>query len=360
VSAERPIAAGPAAAGFRWPAEWEPHAATWLSWPHNLDTWPGRLEQAERAFVEIVAALSPHEEVRINVVGDRMEDRVRARLAARGVEVDRAVRFFQIPTDDAWVRDHGPIFVVGEGPPGEREVALHDFGFNAWGGKYPPWDRDNAVPAKIAELAKLQRFESSWVLEGGSIDGNGDGCILTTESCLLNPNRNRGADGRAVTREDVEQVLADTLGATDVVWLAEGIAGDDTDGHIDDIARFVALDRVVAAVEDDASDTNHHPLQKNFECLQAFRGAQGQAFDVVALPMPPALVLDGQRCPASYANFYLANNVALVPTFDVPSDTRAIDVLRDCLPGREVIAIDSRDLVLGLGAIHCLTQQLPR
>lgn len=349
----------PARAGFRWPAEWEPHAATWLSWPHNPETWPGRLAAAEQAFAAIVAALSPHEEVRINVCSEEMEDHVRGLLVRRGVEVDRCVRFFPIPTDDAWVRDHGPIFLVGKGEAGNRDVALADFGFNAWGGKYPPWNRDDAVPQQIAEQLGIECFDIDWILEGGSIDGNGAGCILTTESCLLNPNRNRGKKGATVTRGEVEAVLADTLACDEVVWLGAGVDGDDTDGHIDDIARFVAPDRVVAVLEEDTGDVNYLPLRQNWERLEAFRSARGTRFDVIALPMPPPLVLDGQRCPASYANFYLANNTALVPTFDAPSDSRAIEILADCLPGRDVVPIDSRDLVFGLGAVHCLTQQVP-
>jgi agmatine deiminase len=247
----------------------------------------------------------------------------------------------------------------GEGLSGEATTALADFGFNAWGEKYPPWDRDNAVPAQIAEALKIPHFKCDWILEGGSIDGNGSGCILTTESCLLNANRNTRASGDPVTRDDVEAVLARVLDCREVVWLGEGVEGDDTDGHIDDIARFVAPDRVVVVREENASDANHRPLEENWDRVKAFRDSRGRAFDVIALPMPPPLVVEGQRCPASYANFYLANNTALVPTFDVPSDSLAMEILADCLPGREVVPIDSRDLVLGLGAVHCLTQQVP-
>ena len=347
------VDATPAALGYRWPAEWEPHRATWLSWPHNADTWPGRLERVHAPFVEMVRALQGREEVRINVGSEALEAEVRRRLHAGGVDADRGVRFFRIATDDAWVRDHGPIFVVREAG-GRREPAVLDFGFDSWGRKYGPWEQDDAVPRRIAEALGLRRFEPGLVLEGGSIEGNGEGTVLTTESCLLNPNRGAGR-----TREALERVLAEQLGARRVLWLGEGIAGDDTDGHVDDLARFVDAGTVVTVVEPDSSDPNHAPLAENLRRLRGMRDADGKPLAVAILPMPPPLVVEGQRCPASYANFYLANGVALVPVFGTPSDARALAVLRECLPGRELVAISAADLVLGLGAIHCLTQQEP-
>ncbi len=368
----------PARDGYRWPAEWEEHAATWLSWPHNPDTWPGRLDAAEEAFCEIVRVLCRRELVCINVLDGKMRDHVRRRLRAANVDVDDdvdinanvdaegGVAFFEVPTDDAWIRDHGPLF-LGHDPAAEwdhevemhdRRPALIDFGFDSWGKKYPPWDRDDAVPGRIAALRDLRRYRSEFVLEGGSIDGNGRGTVLTTESCLLNPNRS--LDGRPRLREDIEQLLADWLGARNVLWLESGIAGDDTDGHIDGIARFVAAKRIVACVEDDPNDHNYAPLRENFERLREFRDPLDRPFEIVPLPMPPPLEVAGQRCPASYANFYLANGVALVPTFSVDNDDRALSILRECLPGREVIGIPSSDLIVGLGAVHCLTQQEPR
>jgi agmatine deiminase len=343
----------PAALGYRWPAEWEPHRATWLSWPHNPETWPGRLERVQGPFVAMVRALQGREEICINAGSEALEAEVRRRLRAGGVDPDRGVRFFRIPTDDAWVRDHGPIFVVRQAG-GRRERALLDFGFDSWGRKYGPWERDDAVPRRIAESLGLRRFEPGIVLEGGSIDGNGRGTILTTESCLLNPNR-----GGLRTRDALERVLAEQLAARQVLWLGEGIAGDDTDGHVDDLARFVDAGSVVTVVEPDASDPNHAPLAENLRRLRAMRDADGKPLAVATLPMPPPLVVDGQRCPASYANFYLANGVALVPVFGAPSDARALAVLRECLPGRELVAIPAGDLVFGLGAVHCLTQQEP-
>jgi agmatine deiminase len=344
----------PALLGFRWPAEWEDHEATWLSWPHNRETWPGagRLERVEEVFASVVEALHVRERVCINVAGAEMEERVRRRLAARRID-EGALRFLRVPTDDAWVRDHGPVFVKRDG---DGQLAVVDFDFNAWGGKYPPWDRDSAVPRRVAEALDLRRFATGVVLEGGSIDGDGAGTVLTTESCLLNPNRGAGR-----TREAMETLLADTLAARQVLWLGDGIAGDDTDGHVDDFARFVAPGVVVAALEADPTSPNHEPLRVNAARLRAMRDARGKPIDVVPLPMPPPLVVDGQLCPASYANFYLANGVALVPVFGAASDARALAVLRECLGAeREVLGVPATDLVVGLGAVHCLTQQQPR
>jgi len=344
----------PAREGFRWPAEWEPHEATWLSWPHNPETWPGRLERVEQAFLRMVEALAEGEHVRINVVDEAMEERVRKLLEAAGVRLDARVELFRVPTDDAWVRDHGPLFLVrGEGAA--RERLLLDFRFDAWGGKYPPWERDDAVPARLAAALDLPRLAVDAVLEGGAVDGDGAGTVLTTESCLLHPNRGAGR-----SREGLERLLADTLGARRVLWLGDGLEGDDTDGHVDDLTRFVAPGRVVTAVEPDASDPNHAPLRENLRRLGGMRDANGRRLDVAELPMPRPVREGGQRCPASYANFYLANGVCLMPAFGDPADERARAVLAECLPGRQVVPIPSRDLVVGLGAVHCLTQQQPR
>lgn len=341
----------PAAAGYRWPAEWERHQATWLTWPHNPDTWPGCLDAVESAFVEMVRALAGREAVWINVADEAAEERVRGRLAGVGAEL----RFFRVPSDDAWVRDHGPLFVTREEAPA---LAAVDFGFDAWGGKYPPWDRDAAVARRCVEALGVPRFEAPFVLEPGSIDGDGRGTVLTTRACLLNPNRLRPGEP-ARTRERMEAALADWLGARRVVWLEDGIAGDDTDGHVDDFARFVAPGRVVCCVEEDPSDPNAGPLRAAVETLRTARDATGGRLEVIPLPMPPPVLHGGERCPASYANFLLANGVALVPSFDAPSDGRALAILDECLEGREVVAIPSRALVVGLGAVHCLSQQVP-
>jgi agmatine deiminase len=337
--------------GFRWPAEWERHRATWLSWPHNPDTWPGCLAGAEEAFVAMARALHGREGLRVNVRSEAEAGRVRGLLAKEGVT--EAVELLVIPTDDAWVRDHGPTFVVRPG-----ELAVVDFGFDAWGRKYPPWERDAAVPRRIAEARGLRRFEPGFVLEGGSVDGDGEGTVLTTTQCLLHPNRL--VEGEAPrTREGMEARLAAWLGAERVLWLGDGIEGDDTDGHVDDVARFVAPGVVVAAEQPDRADPDHAPLAENLTRLRAMRDARGRRLDVVALPMPPRLEAGGARCPASYANFYLANEVVLVPVFDAPQDARALAILRELLPGREVLGIPARTLVVGLGAVHCLTQQEP-
>jgi len=343
--------ATPAAQGYRWPAEWEPHRATWLSWPHNRETWPdpGYLEAVHAAFGAMVAALAPHEAVEIGAGDEALEETARAAIRAAGWDPDRNVRFHRWPTTDAWIRDHGPIFVVR---PGGR--ALCDFRFDNWGRKYPGWELDDAVPRHVEKVLGLPRFASDLVLEGGAIDGDGAGTVLTTEACLLNPNRGPGR-----TRERMERLLADFLGARHVVWLGDGIEGDDTDGHVDDIARFVAPGVVVAASCADASDPNHAPLAENLRRLRAARDARGAALTVVELPMPERLAVGGQRSPASHANFYLANRVALVPVFGGASDARALAILRELLPGREVIGIPSAELVSGFGAVHCVTQQEP-
>jgi len=347
VTEDTGLATTPQREGSRWPAEWEPHRATWLAWPHNPETWPGYLEPAEAAFVEMVRALHGREQVCINVADAAGQERVQRLLSREGIE--DGVRFHHIPTNDAWIRDHGPIFVKKAG-----EVALMDFRFDSWGRKYPPWDLDDRVPRAIEAARGLRRFALDVVLEGGSVDGNGRGSVLTTEACLLNPNRGQGR-----TREALEQVLHDCLGATHVLWLGDGIAGDDTDGHIDDLSRFVDPGTVVTVVEEDATDPNHAPLAENLRRLRSMRDQDGKPLSLATLPMPPAVWVAGQRCPASYANFYLANGVALVPVFDVPSDARALAVLRELLPGRDLVPIPARALVLGLGAVHCLTQQEP-
>ncbi|MAG30090.1 MAG: agmatine deiminase [Deltaproteobacteria bacterium] len=345
----------------RWPAEWEPHRATWLSWPHNTETWPGSgcLDAVEDAFCEIVRAIVPGEVVEINVDGSEMAGRVHERLVGAGIEAIDRVRFRGVPTDDAWIRDHGGLFVFEQRrveAPGWRRVLL-DFEFDAWGGKYPPWDRDARVAEQMAKISRAPRIAVDRVFEAGAVDGDGEGTILTTEACLLNPNRGRPGHDRS--RAGLERMLAETLGARRVLWLGDGIEGDDTDGHVDDLTRFVAPGRVVTIVEADTVDANHRALAENRSRLEAMEDAAGRRLQVIELPTPGVLEGPDGRLPASYANFYFANRAVLVPVFGVAADREALAILERAIEGRPVVPIPSQNLVLGLGAVHCLTQQEP-
>jgi len=342
-------AAEPRAAGYRMPAEWEPHAATWLAWPHNQDTWPHDLDRVRQTWVEMIRALTGGERVRLLVDDALSETSASARLGRAGVDT-RRVLFHRIPTVDVWIRDYGPTFITAAG----GSEALVDWRFNAWGLKYPDYVADDAVPPRINEALGLRAFVPGIVLEGGSIDVDGAGLCLVTEACLLNPNRNPGR-----TREDIEAVLRSTLGVRRVLWLPAGMVGDDTDGHIDNLARFVSTDTVVCVVEDDPRDANHRALQENFRCLASAEDLRGRPLRVVPLPQPDPVTADGSRLPASYANFYMANGVVLVPLYGGPRDQVALDTLAPLFPGRRVAGIDARALILGLGGIHCVTQQQP-
>jgi len=332
---------------LRMPAEWEPHAATWLAWPHAVTTWPGCLDAAEREFEFFVRALARFERVSLVVQSAAHRDEIAARLGA--IVSAGTVRLHVIPTDDVWMRDIGPTFVRGAA----GLVAL-DWTFNAWGGKYAPWDRDDAVAAQVATLAGVACERPGIVLEGGAIEVDGDGTLLATEPTLLDPKRNPGIDKPAI-----EALALELLGVRKTIWLGDGIEGDDTDGHIDDIARFVAPGRVVCAHEPDPRRANHAPLEDCRARLLAARDAAGRTLEVIDLPMPATVFADGAPLPASYANFYVANGALLVPVFDCPADERALGMLRPLFPGREVVGIPSRALVRGLGAVHCLSQQQP-
>lgn len=338
------------------PAEWEPHLATYLVWPHNRETWPGKFEAIPPVFALIAAAIATFEPLRLLVADESIANAARATIlgvAGSAARFDR-IAFSVVATNDSWIRDHGPIF-VNRAVPGDApaQVAL-DFGFNSWGEKYGAFDLDDAVPRRLGERWGFEVLEPGMVLEGGSIDADGAGTLLTTESCLLNPNRNPGLD-----RAEIERQLKYWLGVSTVLWLGEGIAGDDTDGHVDDLARFVAPATVVTAIEEDPRDENYRMLADNLRRLRAMRDAQGRTLTVATLPMPPALYHEGTRVPASYANFYILNGGVIVPTFGCPQDAAAIATLKRLFPGRRVIGIPSSDLVWGLGAIHCLTQQHP-
>ncbi len=348
----------PAALGFRLPAEWEPHHATWIGWPHNQSDWPGKFAPIQWVYGEIVRKLAPGEIVRILVNSAAHERQARRVLALAGVDPGR-VEFFRFPTDRGWTRDFGPLFVRRAAP--RPEVAIVRFQFNAWA-KYRDWRKDARVPERAAAKLKRPLFraragERDVVLEGGSIDVNGRGTLLTTEECLLDPAvqvRNpRLAQG------ELERVLRDYLGVTNVLWLGRGIAGDDTHGHVDDLCRFVGPRTVVLCRETDPRDANYRPLAENRERLQGMRLEDGAKLEVIDLPMPAPLHFGGQRLPASYANFYLANGAALVPTFNDPQDRVALGILAEVITDRPVVGIHAVDLVWGLGTIHCLTQQEP-
>ncbi len=343
--------ADPRGAGYRMPAEWEPHAATWLAWPHNGDTWPGDLERVRQTWVEMIRTLVPGEPVHLLVNDASSETAVAARLRREGVDM-RRVTFHRIPTVDVWIRDYGPTFVTGEGASGA--LALVNWRFNAWGLKYPEYVADDVVPLRINEFLQVPAFTPGLVLEGGSIDVNGAGLCLVTEECLLNANRNRDR-----TRSEIEALLQSALGLRRVVWVPAGMAGDDTDGHIDNLARFVDTETVVCVVEQDPRDENHRALQENFRCLASATDPSGRRLRVVPLPQPDPVAAGDSRLPASYANFYIANGVVLVPLYGGPKDQAALDTLAALLPGRRVAGIDARALVLGLGGIHCVTQQQP-
>jgi len=340
----------PASLGFRMPAEWEPQAAVWLSWPHRRKTWPQSFRPIPAKFAEIAATISRYEPVRLNVEKS-LQSGVRRLLNAAKAELSR-VEIFDHTTDDAWCRDHGPIFVKHNRT---GEVALTDWQFNAWGGKYPKFDDDNLIPAKIAAALKLRRFTNKMVLEGGSIDVNGAGLLLTTEACLLNKNRNPD-----LTRAQIERALRDFLNVHTIYWLGDGIAGDDTDGHVDDLSRFFGTSSILTAVEKNTRDVNYRALAENLERLKSLRTPAGKKFKLVELPMPRPCYRGAQRLPATYANFLVLNGAVLMPMFRQPKrDREAAEVLAACFPGREVVPIDCLDLVIGRGTLHCISQQQP-
>jgi agmatine deiminase len=332
------------------PAEWERQEAVWLSWPHNRKTWPGNFRPIPGVFAGIAAQISLREKVRINVA-PRHRARARAMIERAGAEMAN-VELYNHPTNDAWCRDHGPIFVRNERT---GEVAVTDWKFNAWGGKYPRYDLDNRIPGRVAAALGLRRFASRMVLEGGSIDVNGRGLLLTTEACLLNRNRNP-----RLTRGQIEASLGAFLGVKRVLWLGDGIAGDDTDGHVDDLSRFFSEDGIVTSVERNRRDVNFGALDGNLRRLRDLRTASGRPFRIVELPMPAPCERGGRRLPATYANFLVINGAVLMPAFRQPRrDRAAAEVLASCFPGRDVIPIDCVELVWGLGTLHCISQQQP-
>jgi len=337
----------PAELGYRWPAEWETHAATWLAWPHHRETWPGRFDLIPQRFAELIALIAAYEPVHILAGHASVMD-----AAQSAVGHLANVSLHDIPTNDAWVRDYGPTFLV---PSGRRMAALVNWQYDAWGKKYPPWNLDDQAARRVAQTLNVLPFDAPVVLEGGAIDTDGQGRILTTESCLLDPTRNP-----SINKSIMERVLLEFLSATDVIWLTgQPLAGDDTDGHIDQQARFVAPGTVVAASTDDTSDPNYHALRRNLAELRTMTLGDGSPLEVVLLPMPKPIAIDGRAVPASYCNFYVANQCVIVPTFDDPADDIACGILARRFPSREVLGFPARELIWGLGAVHCLTQQQP-
>ncbi|MDA1194834.1 MAG: agmatine deiminase family protein [Planctomycetota bacterium] len=350
--AAAPTASTPRARGFRWPAEWEPHEATLLAWPHDPQTFRSGVAHAEAAFVAFAAVLARGETVHMLVADEAMERRARAQLDAAG---SGDVRLHRERTADVWFRDYGPITLV-KGAGATRERLAMNFVFNAWGEKYETLRADTSIPLRIKDLVGIEVVSSELVLEGGSIEGDGEGTLLTTEQCLLGKNRNP-----TLTRTDIEARLRDYLAVEKVLWLGEGIEGDDTDGHIDDITRFVGPARVITAVQPNRDDPDHAVLAANLARLQSMTDARGRALDIVELPMPAAIFdAEGVRLPASHANFYVGNHAVCVPTFGSPSDAQAVEIVGACFPDREVVGIRCEHVVQGLGTLHCISQQVPR
>jgi agmatine deiminase len=357
---QQPPAKTPRELGYHMPAEWDRHEATWLAWPHNPEDWPDKFQSIPWVYAEIVRLLSAHEQVHVLVDHIRAQRRAAWILERAGANLDR-VSFHTFRTDRVWMRDCGPIFVRN----GAGQVAITNWHFNGWA-KYPDWDLDDQVPGRVTALLGLPEWQPTaaladgsahrLVLEGGSIDTNGEGILLTTEECLLSETQQRNP---GVSRAGLEQAFHDYLGIDQVIWLDSGIVGDDTHGHVDDLSRFVGPETIVTAVETNTKDINYAPLAENLKRLKATRTAEGKPFTVIELPLPRPVIFDGQRLPASYANFYIANGLVLVPTFHAPSDRVALNLLAEVFPDREVIGIHAVDLVWGLGTLHCMTQQQP-
>lgn len=367
---------------YRMPPEWETHEMTLMTWPDNRETWPGdRLNRAEHVYADILEALTPHEKVLLLVANEDAQQAAATMIQKRNIDWDR-IRLIRMPTNDVWIRDYGPITLLREQrtdtagakaaahtavqttaseKPGKiRDMVMCDWGYNAWGGKYPPFDDDNAVPVRLAELLDYPVVSPGMILEGGSVEVNGARLLLTTESVLLNPNRNS-----EMSKSQIEKNLRKYLGVDKILWLKRGLCGDDTDGHIDDLARFVGPQTIVASVSDDPSDPNYEVLRENLEILTKSADCKGMPFEVIELPLPKTRINDttvdgSEYVPASYANFYIANGCALVPLYDKRYDDQILKLFRRLFPDRSIKGIPCNDLVWGQGSIHCITQQIPR
>lgn len=337
--------------GYYFPAEFAPHEATWLSWPHKEASWPGKIHTIYTSYSEFIKELTKGEIVRINIADESMKSFAVAELEKESVDLSK-VEFFYHPTNDAWCRDHGPAFLIN--PNADQKKVIVDWGYNAWGNKYPPFDLDDVIPTLIGKNFNIPVFHPGIVMEGGSVEFNGKGTVMTSTACLLNPNRNPH-----LNQEQIEKYLCEYYGMEQVLWVDEGIIGDDTDGHIDDTVRFVNEDTVLTVIEEDKNDENYSLLQQNLQQLKSMRLLNGKQLNIVELPMPVGMMFEEMRLPCSYANFYIANKSVIVPTFQSANDDKALQIIKECFPDREVVGIDSSDIIWGLGSFHCLSQQEP-
>ncbi len=337
--------------GYYFPAEFARHSATWLSWPHKEASWPGKLESIYPVYAQFIKAVAEGEKVKINLNSEEMKQKALSYLQEADADLNN-VEFHLHPTNDAWCRDHGPAFLIN--PNAKEKKIIVDWGYNAWGGKYPPFDLDDQIPTLIANHYNIPVLYPGIIMEGGSVEFNGKGTLLTTTSCLLNPNRNPH-----LNQGQIEEYLRNYYGVENILWLGNGIVGDDTDGHVDDLTRFVNEDTVATVVETDRTDENFEPLRENLMALRKMRLENGKQMNIVELPMPSAVIFEDQRLPASYANFYISNKYVVVPTFRDKNDDKALAILQECFPDRKVLGLDSWDIIWGLGSFHCLSQQEP-
>jgi agmatine deiminase len=342
----------PASLGYYFPAEFAPQEATWLSWPHKEESWPGKMHSIFPRYVEFIRELAKGQRVCINLADEKMKVQAQEFLARGGADLKR-IEFFYHPTNDAWCRDHGPAFLIN--PQADQKKVIVDWGYNAWGNKYPPYDLDDKIPTHVAMALEIPVYYPGIVMEGGSVDFNGAGALITSTACLLHPNRNPHLD-----QGQIEDYLRAYYGVQQILWVDEGIVGDDTDGHIDDTVRFVNEDTVLAVIEPNKQDENHLLLEHNRRQLLQMRLLNGKPLNIIELPMPEPRYYEGQRLPMSYANFYIANESVIVPVFGAPQDDQALQIIQSCFPTRRIVGIDSSDIIWGLGSFHCLSQQEPK
>ncbi len=343
--------ATPKQLGYYFPAEFAQHEATWLSWPHKEASWPGKIQTIYPSYCRFIKELTAGERVCINIKDEAMKAFAVKQLETAAVDLSK-VEFFFHPTNDAWCRDHGPAFLIN--PAAKEKKIIVDWNYNAWGNKYPPYDLDDVIPTLIAKHYNIPVYYPGIIMEGGSVEFNGKGTLMTSAACLLNPNRNPH-----LNQEQIEDYLRNYYGVEQILWVGEGIVGDDTDGHIDDTVRFVNEDTVLTVIEENKKDGNYQLLQDNLKQLQHMRLLNGKSLNIVELLMPDELIYEGQHLPCSYANFYIANKSVIVPTFRSKKDDKALAIIQSCFPGRKIVGIDSTDIIWGLGSFHCLSQQEP-